>query len=413
MAVKIPETGPGSRDPKSYGVARIANTPFGQDVAGFFKKGSAALAARNDQLVQDRESGNTVGKIARKVGDYFGGTGQKTLLAESNNLGQTLKSNTFRPSISQNPSVTPSPVNIPSVGAPSVPGPAQLAQAEMAPASRVKFVGTSPVIANTGNGGVGLFDKNGVGMDPASLVGKMGKMNPNAMERDYSGQAGLDQQVFEMSMARAKDGTLPVGGPFGPPGQGAGTYSKDSLMQQDVQRRDMLLSQIDGFNRKNTLGPNAKLGDIVNNAMATRDMRREVKGLNDNIFGRSDLANKIQMAILDSMTKQDVATQTNQTDLAKQGLENQGQFDTRQMMEGHEDMRTAAQIKAGQYAGGQAGKAYDQQGFYDLIKSVGVEGAKKKLELNPDEDLALYTKNFWTGATGSSPILKDLLNNHR
>lgn len=258
------------------------------------------------------------------------------------------------------------------------PGPAQLAAAESAPAAAVRLSTTSPTIASTANGRVSLFGKDGRQVDPTSLAGKMGKMGQ--LERDFTGQAALDEQVFGMAMARAKDGTLPPN-IYGPPGQGAGTYSRDSLMQQDVQRRDELLAKIDDFTRKNPIRPGAGVGEIVSNAMATRDARREVKALNDNIFGRSDLANKIQMALLDSLTKKDVATQTNQTDLMKQGLENQGQYDTREMMEGHEDRRTAAQIAAGQF--GQKMSPKDDP-FFSLASDSLKEYYKNWLATNPN-----------------------------
>lgn len=304
------------------------------------------------------------------------------------------------------------PVPLPAASQPAIknqPGPAQLAAAESAPAAATRLSATSPTIAKTAGGGVSVFGRDGRAIDPASLAGKMGKVG--SLQRDMTGQASADNKVFEMAMARAKDGTLPKGfSYFSPPGQpGGGTYAPDSRMTELQSRRDLIQSRIDDYNSKNALRPGASVGEIISRSAATKQMRDEVKNLDTQIFGRSDLANKIQMAIIDSITKKEIGANANLTELEKQNMENQGLFDIHKMRENAETLRTGMQINAGQYSPKSQMKDYDTQGYMDLLKAGGAKQLEVLLQSDPNMDSAAFLKNYWTKATGSSSVLKRLL----
>ena len=284
-------------------------------------------------------------------------------------------------------------------GQPAVPtpGPAQLAAAESAPASRVNLGGKTPLLTNTAVGGVGIFDPKGNRMDPSGLTGKMGKMG--TLDRDFTGQAALDQNVFEMAMARAKDGTLPGGFFTGPREPGPGTYGENSESMQLRNRRDLLQSRVDQFNRSNSLGPNASVGDIISNAAATKQMRDEIKALDTQIFGRTELSNKIMQALIGKDATLQAQMLENQGGLDKQLLENQGVMDVRKMMETEEGRRHLQTILFG---GKTTGMDKDPliNADIDFRKSSGLEMLKymKENGKTPDEISAFISdyslKNF-------------------
>ncbi|NCC84650.1 MAG: hypothetical protein EOM03_11060 [Clostridia bacterium] len=156
---------------------------------------------------------------------------------------------------------------------------------------------------------------------------------------NMTGMFAQDDAIFKARMANiGKDYRVGAGNP---------AFANDPQMAQLLARRDSLQSSVDTFNRQNPLDRGARVGDIISNRAATHQQRKEIEGLNKDIFGRSDLGTKLQMAMLDSLTKKDISQGENQTTLAKQNMENQGQWDTRTMMEGNENMRHLANLQAG------------------------------------------------------------------
>ena len=221
---------------------------------------------------------------------------------------------------------------------------------------------------------------------------------------NWTGMLNQDDAIFKALMAN-------VGNDY-KTGTGNPAFASDPMMAQSLARRDSLQASLDTFNRQNPLRPGASVGDIISNRASTFTQRKELEDLNKDIFGRSDLGTKLQMAILDSLTKKDISQGDNQTALAKQAMENQGMWDTRSMMEGNENMRHLANLQAGV---GQPKPGEDQ--FAKLTTDGMREYYKTMLANNPgmteDDFVELLSssstklKNKMSGNT--SGIVKDRL----
>lgn len=207
---------------------------------------------------------------------------------------------------------------------------------------------------------------------------------------NWTGMLNQDDAIFKAQMANVgQDYRIGTGNP---------AFASDPMMAQSLARRDSLQASLDTFNRQNPLRPGASVGEIISNRAATAAQRKELEALNADIFGRSDLGTKLQMAILDSLTKKGIAAGENQTALAKQGLENEGQFATRSMMEGNENLRHAASLRAGV---GQPKPGEDP--FAKVGPNAIQEVLKAQLAANPNmtiEDITSLVNNLSTRLSG-------------
>ena len=207
---------------------------------------------------------------------------------------------------------------------------------------------------------------------------------------NWTGMLNQDDAIFKARMANVgQDYRIGTGNP---------AFASDPMMAQSLARRDSLQASVDTFNRQNPLRQGASVGDIISNRAATAVQRKEIEGLNADIFGRSDLGTKLQMAILDSLTKKDISRGDNQTTLAKQGLENEGLWATRSMMEGNENLRHAAGLEAGV---GQPKPGEDP--FAKVGPNAIQEVLKAQLAANPDmtiEDITSLVNNLRTSLSG-------------
>ena len=369
---KVPESGAGSRDAGSYGAARLLNTPFAQDVGGAFKKAGSFLKDVSGKMVDNQVS--TENNFNENIGTakrYFLGT--TDLSPEKRELDQALRQNTFKPStLSPAGSVQNSPGSNPTNTVPS-----KLIGAQQ-DAGTSRFDKSKLTLGNNPyTGQVGMF-KDGQMLDPSSVRlsgGNLGgtplpdgqspffmkseaakglvpqpgtasavpgtQQSPAAtmLGGNWTGMLNQDDAIFKARMANiGKDYRVGAGNP---------AFAKDPQMAQLLARRDSLQSNVDTFNRQNPLDRGASVGDIISNRAATYQQRKEIEGLNKDIFGHSDLGTKLQMAMLDSLTKKDISRGDNQTKLAQQNMENQGMFDTHAMMEANANARHVANIQAG------------------------------------------------------------------
>lgn len=412
MASKIPETGAGSRKRSSYGIAKIKETPFGQDVSSFFKKLGANLAERNNRLVSERESGNTVAKTFQKVGDYFTGTGEKTLSGEKSRLDSALQSNTFKPSGAPNlqqPSLAP--------GMPRqagfVPNPdAQFERLGAGPRPGAEF-GSGMTITQNRFGDVGIFDSLGKRAAPGQRFsgGDLGgtplpagqspffmKMNtsPENMSGtiNYTDTFAQDAQRFGMQMENAKnDYRIGDGNPrfFTGPGEpGPGNYGQDSMMSQFRSRRDQLQSSLMDYERKNPLGPNATVGDIISQRAGSKTIRDEIRQIDEQIFGRTELANKIMTALIGKDTAMGVQGMENDAKLT--GIDKEGQWNLaiRGLMEGEETKRNNDNIVAGRFDPKTQARDKGFETSLDFEKQAKLEYLKSLLTTGGVQDQASF-----------------------
>ena len=159
---------------------------------------------------------------------------------------------------------------------------------------------------NPYTGQVGMF-KNGEmisNQDAATALGQKGKGQflgkfsaPVGGVTDFTNLFSQDQKLFQAQMAAVNRGE--GSGIFtGPADPGAGRYGQGSQISALQSRRDMLQSKIDLYNKNNPITKGSSVGDIISNTVATQQMRDEIKNIDDTIFGKNDLANKIQQEII-------------------------------------------------------------------------------------------------------------------
>ena len=159
---------------------------------------------------------------------------------------------------------------------------------------------------NPYTGQVGMF-KNGEmisNQDAATALGQkgngqfLGKFSaPVGGVTDFTNLFSQDQKLFQAQVAAVNRGE--GSGIFtGPADPGAGRYGQGSQISALQSRRDMLQSKIDLYNKNNPITKGSSVGDIISNTVATQQMRDEIKNIDDTIFGKNDLANKIQQELI-------------------------------------------------------------------------------------------------------------------
>ncbi|MCE5199085.1 hypothetical protein LLG39_08920, partial [bacterium] len=245
-----------------------------------------------------------------------------------------------------NPGKTSTPLAAPSLPAGKTPF-----IADRSASGVERFDPNKLTLGNTPSGKVGMFKDGqmldagaaqkelGVTKAPGSFIGKMdtSKMGGTI---DYSNKFAQDEELFNARMAAVKRGD-PAGAQFftGPGEPGPGTYGPNSESSQFRARRDLLSSQVDDFNRKNPITSGMNVGDIISNTLATSQARSEIKHIDEQIFGRTQLSNKIMEALIGKDTALHGQNMKNQGDFATQALENVGIMDARKLMEGSETQR--------------------------------------------------------------------------
>jgi len=275
------------------------------------------------------------------------------LSGEQAQLQRTVSSNTFRPSS-----------GIPKSEGRSSDVPGLMAGVATAAANNVNRFDPSKLTLgnNEFTGQVGMFkdgkmldtaqSQNALGIDkkPGVFIGKIdtSKMGGTI---DFTQMFDQDAKIAQARLNNAgQDYVFGNQNPqfFTGPGEpGPGTYGRE--MNDMRSRRDLLLSQVDSFNRSNPVRPNMNLGESIDRALATKGMRDEIRQIDAQIFGRTELANKIMTALIGNqgdLAKQGMA---NQGALDQQAMENSGTFATRQMMEAAETERNDANIAAGRF----------------------------------------------------------------
>jgi len=390
-------------------------TPFGKHVSGI---GKSVVSGIGNKLSQVQDAKNAIaGGVTDKfnqIGRYFGGTTSRDLKKEKKGLDVALDSNTFKPStLSPGQPQAPSP----SAGVPRqsgfAPNPdAQFDRLGAGPRPGAEL-GPDKTITQNRFGEVGLWDKAGKRLDPmqnrvsgGNLGGtpvpagqetsfmKVGS-NPNGPGViNYTELFNRDAKMAGLAMESAKAGQPPGGFFTGPGEPGSGNYSQDSMMSQFKGRRDMIQSRLDDFERKNVLGPNASLGDIVNQRIASKGMRDEIKQIDEQIFGRTELANKIMAALIGNKGALDVQSLQNQGGMEKQALDNAGTYGVREMMEQAETGRTAMQIGAGQYAAKTTTPSEKRKSGYNFTKDSGMEAFKHLLQTEGLEAALKFGKEY-------------------
>jgi len=336
MAQKIPATGPGSRDPKSYGAARLFNTPFAQDVAGVAKKIGSSIASGSNAMIQNEVDQETrASKNLDKVGSYFTGTGQNVLGDEKKRLDLALKSNTSpsSPTIS-----APTQVGAPVVNPRQdlfAKKPSTFADAVTPTTPGVPQISFSPKaqpptqLGTITRGGVTQKVQTSLGMNEPSLVGPGGQVSP-VKGAGYIGNG----QPSGIAALFAKPGTAATAGVPGTSGAAAPLPGaavppvggpEDKYMKDAFAERSELLAQKKQFMNSNPLWATDQNRNkkILANASAVDARLGE---LDKTLFGKSQLAS----ALLDSMLKNNslerVGQDSNADELSKQKMASESQI---------------------------------------------------------------------------------------
>ena len=396
---KVPETGPGSRDAGSYGTGLGA---IPRKIGNFFKGASgldddararlfpATVPAKNASL-----SGYSDVSGLQKA-EANAGLRPKMPVGESSSYGSN-KNTPVKSPVDDKLSIDRFDPNKLTLGNGPDGKVGMFKDGKMLDPSKTRLsggnlggtplpVGQSPFFMKS-QAAQGLVPQPGTasaipGMQQNPAVGMPGG--------NWTGMLNQDDAIFKAQMANVgQDYRIGTGNP---------AFANDPMMAQSLARRDSLQASLDTFNRQNPLRSGASVGDIISNRASTFNQRKEIEDLNKDIFGRSDLGTKLQMAMLDSLTKKNISQGDNQTALAKQAMENQGQWDTRSMMEGNENLRHAASLQAGV---GQPKPGEDP--FAKVGPNAIQEVLKAQLAANPDmtiEDITSLVNNLSTRLSG-------------
>ena len=154
----------------------------------------------------------------------------------------------------------------------------------------------------------------------------------------------------------------------GPGNAGAGRYDQGSDISRLQSRRSQLESQLANFERSNPISKSMSVSDIVKTAMASSPLRKEMAQIDEQIFGRNDLANKIQQEIIRA-----------NAGIAEQQLRNQGSLDL--------------QSVSGQY--GLAEQAMRNQGAIDAQNIAGQNSlAERAMQIKGEKDISRQNNMF-------------------
>jgi hypothetical protein len=363
--------------------------------------------ARNDQ--------GSYPKIQQRVGDYFGGTGDATLGDEKKKLDQTLRQNTFKPSVLS-----------PNKPSPSAPGngttntvPSKLIGAQQE-AGTSRFDKSKLTLGNNPyTGQVGMF-KDGQMQEPGSVRLSGGNLGgtplPAGQSPFFMKSQAAQGLVPQPGTASAIPGMQQNPAVTMPGGNMTGLMNQETAMLSTALGQNMKPGQYQDFSKSIGMNPNTPGGDgafrniesqisMLNNqnsqlmggygqsvemgnmsktkrlAMVQAN-NEQIKGLSDSLTGRSTLANDLVKALLAAQTGKETTAMT-----ANAGTE-------------QERIKAAATLGAAQYeAVGRSGDAAlkrEQEGQYkqsnfDLNKLKAVQTSLQK-QYDANQDPAIKSK---------------------
>ena len=214
---------------------------------------------------------------------------------------------------------------------------------------------------------------------------------------NYTNLFANDAKIDAMRLANAKnDYRIGEGNPrfFTGPGEpGAGNYAPGSATSQFQDRRNLVQAQLDEYNRRNPLASNASVGEIIAHQANTKSMRDEIQHIDEQIFGRTDLANKIMTALIGKDATLGAQALENEGKMSIQALENQSLNDLWTMREGEENKRHGLSLLFGGKAG--AGKDPLADADIDFRKSSGLEMLKYMKENGATQDeLSAFASDY-------------------
>ena len=214
---------------------------------------------------------------------------------------------------------------------------------------------------------------------------------------NYTNLFANDAKIDAMRLANAKnDYRIGEGNPrfFTGPGEpGAGNYAPGSATSQFQDRRNLVQAQLDEYNRRNPLASNASVGEIIAHQANTKSMRDEIQHIDEQIFGRTDLANKIMTALIGKDATLGAQALENEGKMGVQALENQSLNDLWTMREGEENKRHGLSLLFGGKAG--AGKDPLADADIDFRKSSGLEMLKYMKENGATQDeLSAFASDY-------------------
>lgn len=213
----------------------------------------------------------------------------------------------------------------------------------------------------------GMTIGNAFGSSQPAGMRQGGPQSPGNMISDYTNLFAQDQKLFQAQMAalNRNDGTQIF---TGPGNAGAGRYDQGSDISRLQSRRGQLESQLANFERSNPISKSMSVSDIVKTAMASSPLRKEMARIDEQIFGRNDLANKIQQEIIRA-----------NAGIAEQQLRNQGSLDL--------------QSVSGQY--GLAEQAMRNQGAIDAQNIAGQNSlAERAMQIKGEKDISRQNNMF-------------------
>ena len=347
--------------------------------------------------------------------DYLFGTQKSTLDKEGARLAAASNANTFKGSSLQgtgnNPVFQPgTPVTPTSTPAPAPVNPSSpFAKPNSNGMINVEdFKNVPPRSSSFNPSGMTIGNTSGSSQPAGMRQG--GPQSPGNMVSDYTNLFAQDQKLFQAQMAAVNrnDGTQIF---TGPGNSGAGRYDQGSDISRLQSRRGQLESQLANFDRSNPISKSMSVSDIVKTAMASSPLRKEMAQIDEQIFGRNDLANKIQQEIIKAnagIAEQqlrnkgslDVQGVSGQYGLAEQAMRNQGAIDTQNIAGQNNLTERAMQIKGEKDISRQnnmfnslMNKKTDNK-FGDTEDSFFV---KNSMELQKDQAKTLYQSQIEAG----------------
>ena len=204
------------------------------------------------------------------------------------------------------------------------------------------------------------------------------------MSSNFTGQFDHGAALFEAQMAALNRGERLSG----PQGAVVQNTNQDPLQS----RRDALQSKLDAYGDRSGLFKGGSFDDLLGYAVKTSGTRQELKRVDQEILGRHDLSNKIQLALLGNQGMLDKQALDNNGALLKQLSENQGTMDVRTMMEGNENLR-ADKALASSLLGSSLGQKGSQKDHVAEFKKSGLLEAVKSIATN-NPDLANNPEAF-------------------
>lgn len=286
-------------------------------------------------------------------------------------------------------------------------GPGQQSPFQSAPSANLAFAesslrgsamrptGGTPLLSQDATGRVGWFGADG---RPAQSVFDAAPGLPAgsalaSSSNNYTSRFQADSDIFKAQVA-ALDRGEPIGPMYTPQGQpGPGTYQQDSFMDRLSSQRDLLSKKVASMNASSGLSESSSIGDIISQQMKTKNLRDEIKSIDTQLLGRSELANKIQLAILQNLGAQTVQGMKESGDDRRAVAENRSLFDVHSMREKMEtgrsvmDNMSAERIAAGRLAADDAAaKQKAGEKNTDFVNGINKDAMMKIIEANIPKD---------------------------